>query len=102
MALRYKWLDKAQADFYATLEYVFNEFGENTAEKVYAEVTDMIKLLCVFPEAGTRYKDLVFQGNEVRIFQMKKSSVVYCHDDKTLYVIAFGNHRCADATIPDN
>ena len=49
MALKHKWLEKAQADFYDTLEFVFSEFGENTAERVYAEVTDMVKLLCVFP-----------------------------------------------------
>lgn len=102
MALKHKWLEKAQADFYDTLEFVFSEFGENTAERVYAEVTDMVKLLCVFPEAGTRYKDLIFQGNEVRIFHLKKSSIVYCHDDKILYVIAFWNNRSADAAIPDH
>lgn len=79
-----------------TLAYVLREFGERTAEKVYDEVRQRIKQLCSFPDSGLRYKDLFYQGKEVRILHMRKSSIIYCHDDKILYVLAFWNNRNND------
>ena len=101
MALKHSWHIQAQTDFNDTLAYIFREFGEKSAEKYFFDVLERIDMLCVFPEAGLRYKDLIFLGNEVRIFHMRKTSIVYCHDDTTLYVIAFWNNRSADKTLPE-
>ena len=101
MALKHEWHLQAQDDFDKTLAYIFNEFGEKAAEKFYTKVTERVEILCFFPKAGSHYQDLFFQGNEVRIFRMGKSSIVYCHDGKTLHIIAFWNNRSAHAAIID-
>ncbi|MBO6025883.1 MAG: type II toxin-antitoxin system RelE/ParE family toxin [Bacteroidales bacterium] len=102
MALKHKWHNNAQIDFDDTLAYIFREFGEKSAENFLSEVSDLVDMLCFFPEAGLRYKDLIFRGNEVRIFHMRKSSIVYYHDDKALYVIAFWNNRNGENFLPEN
>ncbi len=96
MALRQRWHSQAQMELDETLSYVFREFGERTAEKVYVEVVKRVKQLCDFPDSGMRYKDLFYDDKEVRILHMRKSSIVYCHDDETLYVLAFWNNRFDD------
>ena len=75
MALKHKWLDEAQTELDETIDYVFREFGERVAESVYAEVKACVYRLTEFPKLGLRYKDLSYQGNEVRILHMRKSSI---------------------------
>ena len=82
MALRHKWLDEAQTELGETIEYVFREFWERAVEGVYAEVKACVYRLTEFPNLGLRYKDLSYHGNEVRIFHMRKSSIIYCHDNE--------------------
>ena len=101
MALRHQWLSQAQDELDETLTYVFREFGERSAENVLDEVEDLVRRLCVFPDLGGRYKDLLYKGKEVRIFHMQKSSVIYCHDDKELFVLAFWNNRSDDTKIDE-
>ena len=96
MALRHRWHSRAETEFDETLAYVFREFGERPAEKVYVEVEKRIRQLCIFPDSGLRYKDLYYNGKEVRILHMRKSSIIYCHDDKTLFILAFWNNRNDD------
>lgn len=100
MALKHSWHINAQIDFNDTLAYIFREFGEKSAENFFSEVSDLIDMLCLFPDAGLRYKDLLFRGNMVRIFHMRKSSIVYYHDNNTLYVIAFWNNRYGENFLP--
>lgn len=101
MVLKHHWHSKAQTDFNDTLAYVFREFGERSVEKVFSEVSNRIDMLCVFPDAGVRYKDYVFCGYEVRILHLQKTSIVYCHDDRTLFILAFWNNRSGDKTLPE-
>ena len=101
MALRHKWLDEAQTEFDETIDYVFCEFGERVAERVYAEAKDCAQRLTQFPEMGIRYKDLLFKGNEVRIFRMRESSIIYCQDNETIFVLSFWNNRRDDSRIEE-
>lgn len=99
MALRHQWHSKAQEEPDETLAYLFREFGETTAEKVYVEVVHRVVQLCAFPDSGIHYKDLFYNGKEVRILHMKKSSIIYCHDDEMLYILAFWNNRNDDTNM---
>ena len=99
MALKQNWLSKARADFNDTLSYILEEFGKSSSEKFFADVSDTIDMLRVFPEAGPKYKNVYYHGKEVRVFHMKRSSIIYCHDEKTLYVLAFWNNRSAGITV---
>ena len=38
MALKHQWHSRAEIELNETLAYVFHEFGEKSAEKVYVEV----------------------------------------------------------------
>lgn len=100
MALKHRWHYLAQAAFEDTLSYVYQKFGNGSAEKLFSEVSDRIKTLCVYPEAGLRYKDLYYHGNVVRIFHMRKSSILYCHDEDSLYILAFWNNRSNNKIYP--
>ena len=99
MALKHKWLKEAKLELFSTLDYIQSSFGEQTVQKVYSEVSARIRQLQDFPNSGLRYKDLSFKGYEVRISHMKKSSIIYCHDEETLYILAFWNNRCDDSIV---
>jgi len=101
MAFKHKWLTEASLEFERTLDYVRREFGTRTVKKVYSEVADNIKVLKTFPKAGMHYKDLFYKGKEVRILHMKKSSIIYCYDEETLFILVFWNNRSDDAVIAD-
>lgn len=101
MALKHKWLDEARSELKSTLDYVHGVFGDHAVEKAYSEITDCIKTLSLFPDAGMHYSNLVYKGYEVRIFHMKKNSIIYCHDDKTLYILALWNNLQDDSIIVD-
>lgn len=99
MALRHQWHSQARMELDETLAYVFREFGEKTAEKVYIEVEKRVKQLCAFPDPGMCYRDLFYNDKEVRILHMRKSSIIYCHDDEMLYILAFWNNRNDDMKV---
>ena len=101
MALRHRWHSQARMELDETLAYVFREFGEKSAEKVYVEVEKRVNQLCAFPDSGMRYKDLFYNDKEVRILHMRKSSIIYCHDDEMLYILAFWNNRNNDANATE-
>lgn len=101
MALQHKWHSKAQAELEETLAYVLCEFGEKSSEKVYVEVAQRVRQLCTFPDSGMHYKDLFYDGKEVRILHMRKSSIIYCHDDMMLFILAFWNNRNDDTNADE-
>lgn len=101
MALRHKWLDEAQTEFDETIDYVFCEFGERVAERVYTEVKDCAQRLTRFPDMGMRYKDLFYKGKEVRVFHLRKSSIVYCYDNETFFILSFWNNQRDDSKIEE-
>ena len=99
MALKHKWLKEANQELVSTLDYINSNFGERVVQKVFSDVSARIKQLQTFPNSGIRYKDLTYKGNEVRISHMKKSSIIYCYDDETLFVLAFWINLCDDSVI---
>lgn len=99
MALKHKWLKEANQELVSTLDYIKSNFGERVVQKVFSDVSARITQLQTFPNSGIRYKDLTYKGNEARISHMKKSSIIYCYDDETLFVLAFWNNLCDDSVI---
>ena len=101
MALKHKWLEDAQTELNETLVYVSREFGERVAERVYTEVKDCAQRLTRFPDMGIRYKDLFYKGNEVRVFHLRKSSIIYCYDNETLIILSIWNNHRDDSKIEE-
>lgn len=101
MALRHQWLSQARIELDETLDYLFYEFGGQSAEKLYIEVEKCVKRLCLFPDLGMRYKDLVYKEKGVRILHMDKSSIIYCHDDDVVIILAFWNNRNDDSFLAE-
>lgn len=101
MALRHKWLEEAQAELNETLVYVSREFGERVAERVYSEAKDCAQRLTCFPDMGMRYRNLFYKGKEVRVFHLRKSSIIYCYDNETLIILSFWNNQRDDSKIEE-
>ena len=83
------------------MDYVQSMFGYNAVENAYSQITDCIRMLETFPDAGMHYRNLLYKGFEVRIFHMKKNSIIYCHDDEILYILAFWNNMRDDSIVVD-
>ena len=101
MALKHEWLKEAQKELVSTLDYIQLNFGEHAVHKVYSDIQDRVNQLLLFPNSGLRYKDIFYMGHEVRISHMKKSSIIYCHDEETVYILAFWNNRRDDSKMAD-
>lgn len=101
MALKQRWFVEAKAGFESTLEYLRCEFGQRSVDNAYSDVQACIQVLLTFPDAGQKYKDLFYEGHEVRIFHMEKNSIIYCHDEETLFILAFWNNQRDDSVIAD-
>ena len=93
MVLTDEWLNGAREDLNAELEYVYDEFGAQSAEEAYLKVKENIDNLCHFPHLGKRFCDIVYHGQEVRSISMKQTSVVYCQHGNTILIIAVWNNR---------
>ena len=92
MVLRDSWLDQARQDFNAEIEYVYNEFGSQAAEKAYRKVLEGVDNLRHFPGMGRRYEGLAYKGNEVHALVLKQVSIIYCHYDDVLKIVAIWNN----------
>lgn len=92
MVLKDSWLDQARLDFNAEVEYVYNEFGSKAAEKAYRKVLEGVDNLCHFPGIGRRYEKLSYKGNEVHALVLKQVSIIYCHYDDVLKIVAVWNN----------
>lgn len=99
MALTDEWLPGAREDLNTELEYVYDEFGAQTAEEAYFKVKESIDNLCHFPHLGRRFSDIVYHGQEVRSLSMKQTSIIYCQRGETILVIALWNNRRDEKTL---
>lgn len=99
MVLTDEWLQEARDDLNAELEYVYNKFGSQSAEKAYRKVVESIANLCRFPHLGEHFKDIVYREYEVRTLSMKQTSIIYCVREDKLLIIALWNNRRDDKTL---
>ena len=93
MVLKDRWLDQARHDFNAEVEYVYNEFGQRAAEKAYRKVLEGVDSLRHFPDMGRLYEGLSYNGTAVRVLVLKQVSIIYCHDDSVLRIVAVWNNH---------
>ena len=87
------WLAEARQSLDAEMEYVFVEFGRGTLEKVYSSLMERVLLLQTFPRIGVRQRLLDYRGHEIRMLHVKKVSVVYAIQDKTVVMLYVWNNR---------
>ena len=93
MAYKYRWLGQALDDLSEEIGYVKREFGTRAARKAENRVYEGISRLCMFPRSGVRYKNLMYNGNEVRMLHLRQVSAVYCFDEEIITLIALWNSR---------
>ena len=101
MAYRYRWLDQALDDLGEEIGYVRNKFGENAARKAESKIRARVEQLCLFPNVGVLYEDLLYNGNEVRILHLSQVSVIYSFHNELITLIAIWNNRRDDAKLAD-
>ena len=99
MVLTDEWLDGAREDLNAELEYVYDEFGAQSAEEAFLKVKERIDNLCHFPHLGKRFCDILYHGQEVRSLSMKQTSVIYCKRGYSLLIIALWDNRRDEKTL---
>ena len=93
MVLMDEWLGGAREDLSVELEYVYDEFGSQSAENAYRKVKDGVDDLCHFPHLGKRFCGVLYHGNEVRVLSLKQTSIIYCQRGDELLIIALWNNR---------
>jgi len=81
MACEIGWLESAQNELNAEIEYVLGEFGENTAKRVQLKVKEVVDQLEVFPNSGARYDGCLYHGHEVRMAHVQPLTIFYSYDE---------------------
>lgn len=92
MALRFEFHPEARLDLIEQLDYVQQKFSLHDSERAFDKVMKGIAQLCDYPETGILMPDVHYNNNEVRILHMRQLSIVYTHDDETLYVVCIWNN----------
>lgn len=101
MAYRYRWLDQALDDLGEEIGYVRNKFGKNAARKAESKIRTRVEQLCIFPNIGVLYENLLYNGNEVRILHLGQVSVIYSFHNELITLIAVWNNRRDETKLAD-
>lgn len=99
MVLIDEWLPEAREDLTAELEYVYKEFGVQSAENAYRKVVECVDNLRHFPYLGKQFGDIVYHGNVVRKMSLRQTSIIYCFPGESLLIIALWNNRRDEKNI---
>ena len=99
MVLMDEWIGGAREDLDAELEYVYDEFGSQSAENAYQKIKEGVDDLCHFPHLGKRFCDVMYHGNEVRMLSLKQTSIIYCQRGEGILIIALWNNRRDEKTL---
>ena len=92
MAYEIIWLDEARKSLDAEMEYVFSNFGLLTLSEVYDDLHERVEQLKLFPRIGVRHEDLDYHGYEMRMWHVKKVSVVYAIIGQTVQILYVWNN----------
>jgi plasmid stabilization system protein ParE len=58
MELKVAWTKRAKSNYTKILNYIVNEFGNDSGKNYYERVENLINLLQSFPELGTKQSKL--------------------------------------------
>ena len=93
------WLNAAEDELAAIINYVLNTHGQNTALRVYDEIIHCIDLLAELPELGTSETRYLFNGTPLRVLHSKHIRVYYCVLDTEIIIVLLWNNRMDDRKL---
>ena len=99
MALKIEWLEGAERDLDAEIDYVYREFGTNAAQTAYRRISDDVNLLATFPLIGSEYKEATYQGHEIRKLPIHQVTVFYSPQTDKVMILAIWNNSQNSADI---
>lgn len=77
MAFEIEWLQSAQNELDAEIEYVLGKFGFSAAQKAYRRIIDDVDRLASFPHIGVQHEGATYKGCEVRKINIRQVTVFY-------------------------
>ncbi len=87
MAFDIGWLKSAQEELDAEIEYVYSEFGEDSARRVRTKIKEAVGTLDTFPNSGMRCDGFMYRGHEVRMIHVRQLTIFYSFDEMSLVSI---------------
>ena len=87
MAFEINWLESAQKELDAEIEFVYCEFGETSARNAYSNIMEFVDNLDMFPKLGIECKGYMYRGHEVRALHVKQVTIFYSFDEKSQVTI---------------
>ena len=99
MALKIEWLEDADRDLDAEIDYIYREFGYKAAQKAYRKIIDDVNLLATFPLIGSQYEEVTYQGHEIRKLPIHQVTVFYSPQTDKVMILAIWNNSQNSADI---
>ena len=79
MVFKIEWLQGAQSELDAEIDYVLGRFGFNAARKAYKIIMDNVERLASFPHIGEQHESATYKGCEVRKIIIRQVTVFFHH-----------------------
>lgn len=81
MTFEIHWLESAQKEFDAEMEYVYNAFGKSSAIRAYSNIMGYVGQLASFPKIGMHCEGYLYRGQEVRMLHIRQLTLFYSFDE---------------------
>ena len=93
------WLQEAEDEFAAIVDYVLQNQRQKVALKVYENIISQIDLLAEFPELGTSQTKYKFKGKPLRVLHSWHTRVFYIVQETRIDIVLLWSNRMDDRKI---
>ncbi len=100
MAFEIEWLQGAQNELDAEIDYVLGRFGFSAARKTYRRIMDNVEQLASFPHIEEQYECVTYNGCEVRKIIIRQVTVLYSPQPDKVTILAVWNNYQDPNSIP--
>jgi len=90
MELKIIWTKRAKNNYIKILDYIVNEFGNNSGKNYHERVENLINLLQSFPELGARQSTT---SNLYGIILYRRTTIFYTFNKKRIQMITVVDNR---------
>lgn len=90
MELKVAWTKRTKSNYTKILNYIVNEFGNDSGKNYYERVENLINLLQSFPELGTKQSKL---NNLYGIILYRRTTIFYTFNKKNIRIINVIDNR---------
>lgn len=84
--MKIEYLEAAVHDLDNIMDYYYDQFGLDSALKVYTQIKDSISLLSDHPELGVQSKDTLLRRLGYRELYSGRFVAIYRQESNTIYI----------------